>query len=69
MITDRALLERARATLTDQLFRVWFAKHYQALGRRSGSVALGITEEAWRYRLALSIRILDNIHVDKETAA
>lgn len=50
-MTDRQLLKLARDTLTHDEFTVWFAKHYANRGRRSGSLALGITEDAWRYRL------------------
>lgn len=58
-MTDRELLAVARHTLDEREFRVWFAKHYQDLGRRSGSVALGISEDSWRYRLACATRKLD----------
>lgn len=51
-MTDRELLLLARNTLTLEEFSVWFAKHYAGNGRRSGSLALGITEDQWRYRLA-----------------
>lgn len=68
-MNDRELLELARRTLTDIEFRVWFAKHYQDLGRRSGSLALGISEDAWRYRLTSATRRLDQAIREQETAA
>lgn len=58
-MNDRALLELARESLPDGEFSVWFAKHYRGLGRRAGSLALGISEEAWRYRLAVATRKLE----------
>lgn len=67
-MTDRKLLQLARFTLTEPEFRVWFAKHYNGNGRRSGSLALGISEDAWRYRLALAEEKMAP-HIDKETAA
>lgn len=48
---DRELIRRARRTLTDEEFAVWLTKHVAGKGRRSGSLVLGITEDAWRYRL------------------
>ena len=68
MTADRELLALARQTLTDVEYSVWFAKHYQALGRRSGSLTLGITEEAWRYRLTTATRKIDTA-IRKENAA
>ena len=67
-MTDRQLLALARKELTDQEFRVWFAKHYNGNGRRSGSLALGISEDAWRHRLRTAEAKLAP-HIDKENAA
>ena len=50
-MTDRQLLQLARQTLTVTEFDIWFAKHYQNLGRRTGSHTLHISQEQWRYRL------------------
>ncbi len=50
-MTDRQLLLLARQHLTDPEFQVWFAKHYNGNGRRSGSLALNITPETFRHRL------------------
>lgn len=70
MSADRQLLELARDTLTRDEFNVWFAKHYQDLGRRSGSLALGITEEAFRYRLtAATLKVDAALKVQEDTAA
>ncbi len=66
--TEQELLALARSKLDDLEFRVWFAKHYQHLGRRAGSLALGITEEVFRYRLATATRKMDAIQRE-ETAA
>lgn len=41
----------ARQILTHEEFSVWLTKHIAGKGRRSGSLTLGITEDAWRYRL------------------
>ena len=68
-MSERALLELARATLKPAEFTVWFAKHYQHLGRRSGSLALGISEEAWRYRLGAATRKVDAALQAQEEAA
>lgn len=48
-MNDRELLALAAVTLNDDEFRVWFTKHYHQLGRRKGSLHLGITEDQWRY--------------------
>lgn len=50
-MTDDELRTLARHTLTQPEHAVWAAKHLRGLGRRSGSLALGITEEAFRHRL------------------
>lgn len=54
--TDREIIRIARDTLTDAELEVWLAKHVAGKGRRAGSLALGITEDAWRYRLAQADR-------------
>lgn len=53
-MNDRELIRIARDVLTAAELHVWITKHVAGKGRRSGSVALGITEDAWRYRLARS---------------
>ena len=50
-MTDRELIRIAASLLTDEEFRVWIAHHVDGKGRRSGSLALGISEDQWRYRL------------------
>lgn len=67
-MTDQELLTLARQHLEPDQFTVWFAKHYQHLGRRAGSLALGISEEAWRYRLATATRKLDAVKAKKSAA-
>lgn len=67
-MNDRDLLHHARKELTHNEFKVWFAKHYAGHGRRSGSLALGITEDAWRHRLRTAEAKLAP-HLDKENAA
>lgn len=51
-MNDRELILLARNILTIDEFAVWLTKHIAGKGRRAGSLALGITEDAWRYRLA-----------------
>jgi DNA-directed RNA polymerase specialized sigma24 family protein len=69
MTTNLKLLQLAGDTLTTHEYQVWIAKHYQGLGRRTGSLTLGITEEAWRYRLATATRKLDAaIQAEKDAA-
>jgi hypothetical protein len=53
---DRDLIALARDTLTRDEFDVWISKNVVGYGRRAGSLALGITEEAWRYRLNAATR-------------
>lgn len=53
---DKKTIEIAREILTKSEFSVWLAKHVAGHGRRSGSLALGISEEAWRYRLNQATR-------------
>lgn len=54
----RALIERAQADLSKPELDVWLAKHVFGYGRRKGSLALGISEDAWRYRLTCAERKL-----------
>lgn len=66
-MTDRELLRLATKTLTDAELDVWLTKHVTGLGRRAGSLALGITEEAFRYRLHNATQKLKRAR--EETAA
>lgn len=50
-MTDRELIRLATRELPPELLAVWLAKHIAGKGRRAGSLTLGITEDAWRYRL------------------
>lgn len=67
-MTDRRLLELAKDTLNHDEFRVWVTKHYAGNGRRSGSLALGITEDSWRYRLRSAEQKM-NQALEQENAA
>lgn len=49
-MTDRDLIRIARTELSGPEFDVWLTKTIAGKGRRSGSLALGISEDAWRYR-------------------
>lgn len=59
-------IRHARSILTGPEFDVWLTKTIAGKGRRSGSLTLGITEDAWRYRLDQAIR---KINAAKERAA
>lgn len=59
MSEDRRLVLLARVVLTPRELDVWLSKHVSGYGRRAGSLALGITEEAWRYRMAVATRKID----------
>lgn len=50
-MTSRDAILLARTILTPDELNVWLTKHVAGKGRRSGSLVLGITEDAWRYRL------------------
>lgn len=50
-MTDRELIRIARDELTADEISVWMAKYVSGLGRRTGSLALGISEDAWRWRI------------------
>jgi hypothetical protein len=68
--TDRNLIRTARENLTDPELDVWLAKHIHGYGRRAGSLALGITEEAWRYRLTSADRkVAAALDCQEDTAA
>lgn len=49
----------ARKLLSADEFSVWLTKNVAGKGRRAGSLALGITEDAWRYRLDQANRKLN----------
>ena len=51
-VTDRELIELAQDKLTSEQFDVWLWFNYGEMGSRSGSKMLGISREAWRWRLA-----------------
>lgn len=40
---------------------VWIAKHAHGYGRRAGALALNLTEEQFRYRLARADRTMKTI--------
>lgn len=69
MTVDRRTIQAARQLLTPDELDVWLTKYVADKGRRSGSVYLGITEDAWRYRLANAKRKLAAHHAEQETAA
>lgn len=61
----RQLIQIATQTLTPHELEVWLTKHVGGKGRRAGSLALGITEDAWRYRLQRAdTKILAHINGD-----
>lgn len=69
-MTDRELIRLAAKTLEPHLFVVWLQKHYQGVGRHTGSKFLGITQDAWRYRLDKAERTITTaIAARKDTAA
>lgn len=56
--------------LTAAELNVWITKHVGGRGRRSGSLALGITEDAWRYRLRRAeLKLLDALKSEERLAA
>lgn len=57
-MNDRQLLELAHKTLTSPELDVWFAKHYHAHGRHTGSAILNITPAQYRHRLETANRKL-----------
>jgi uncharacterized membrane protein len=58
-LTPQTRVRIARETLTDDLLRVYIAKHASGYGRRSGSLMLGITEDAWRYRITKAEHLMN----------
>lgn len=68
MTSDRHLIRIARDTLAEPELDVWLSKHVHGYGRRAGSLALGITEEAWRYRLLNADRRV-RVALDQEDTA
>lgn len=68
-MTDKQLIRLALDTLTTQEFDVWITKHYGQKGRQQGSLALGITQDAWRYRLDQAHRKMNVALERKDTAA
>lgn len=57
-ISSREAIAIAKQILTPKEFSVWLTKHIAGKGRRTGSLTLGITEDAWRYRLQQADRKL-----------
>lgn len=55
----KGLITVAREILSPDEFSVWLTKHIAGKGRRTGSITLGITEDAWRYRLQQADRKLE----------
>lgn len=55
----RDAIALARTILTPDEFSVWLTKHIAGKGRRTGSLTLGITEDAWRYRLQQADRKME----------
>lgn len=68
-MTDRELIRTAARLLDIDDFAVWLSRHVQQLGRTAGAHQLGITEEAWRYRLSRAERLIENHLARKEDAA
>lgn len=66
-MTDRQLIQLAHHTLTLEEFSVWLTKTIAGKGRRTGSLALGITEDQWRNRLHRATLKMEA--ATKETAA
>lgn len=59
MSRDRPLLEVARAVLSDAEWDVYMTNIVLGYGRHAGSERLGISESAYRHRLAAAKRKLD----------
>lgn len=68
-MTDRQLIRLALDTLTTDEFDVWITKHYAGKGRYTGSLALNISQDAWRYRLDQANRKMTSALERKDTAA
>lgn len=67
-MTDREIIQLARNILTRPELDVWLSKHIAGKGRRAGSLALNITEDAWRYRLNQADRKITTALNQKDTA-
>jgi DNA-directed RNA polymerase specialized sigma24 family protein len=67
-MTDQDLLRLAARQLPPDLLAVWLQKHMQGTGRRAGSRFLGITQEAWRWRLERADAIMGEALETKEVA-
>lgn len=65
-INSREAITIARRILTPDEFAVWLTKHISGKGRRTGSLTLGISEDAWRYRLQQADRKLTR-HLEELT--
>lgn len=59
MSHDRPLLEVARSVLTDGEWDVYMTNIVLGYGRHTGAERLGISESAYRHRLATAKRKLD----------
>lgn len=68
MTPSRATIRTAARLLDLEDFAVWTQKHIRSLGRRAGAKELGISEEAWRWRLNRAERIIREAQ-QRETAA
>lgn len=68
-MTDKQLIRLAINTLTTQEFDVWITKHYAHKGRQQGSLALNISQDAWRYRLDQAHRKMLTALARQENAA
>lgn len=67
-MTDRQLIRLALDTLTPDEFDVWITKRYAGKGRRTGSLALEISEDAWRHRLQQADRKMNTALQRKDAA-
>jgi DNA-directed RNA polymerase specialized sigma24 family protein len=68
-LTDRELIHLAHTHLKPGDFTVWLAKHYHGLGRRAGSLALGISEETWRHRIQRATLTIDKLLAERNDPA
>ncbi len=68
-MNDRDLIRIARIELAGPEFDVWLTKTIAGKGRRAGSLALGITEDAFRYRLDQATRKINAALQRQENAA
>lgn len=58
--TQKELIRIARIELSGPEFDVWLTKTIAGKGRRAGSLLLGITEDAWRYRYDQAVRKIND---------